>query len=89
MTTATTLGRFGHHPDPAIDFCVEVEALEGMAIDARCGCGLADVSEVALRIAAAMTFRVGGDECAVRAKALLRRLERQVGSPTEYADYCI
>ncbi|MFG1304217.1 hypothetical protein V5F34_08760 [Xanthobacter autotrophicus] len=23
-----TLGRFGHHPDPAVDFCLEVEVRE-------------------------------------------------------------
>ena len=24
------LGRFGHHPDPATDFAVEVDAIEGL-----------------------------------------------------------
>lgn len=31
---ASQLGFFRHHPDPSTDFCVEVEAVEGMAWDA-------------------------------------------------------
>jgi hypothetical protein len=27
--------KFGHHLDPAIDFCVEVEELQGMACNRR------------------------------------------------------
>jgi hypothetical protein len=67
------LGRFGHHPDPANDFCVEVEVIEGLAYDESVGAKVGgDLSE---RIARAMTFRVGGDEIAVRAKATLRKIE--------------
>ncbi len=25
---------FGHHPDPAVDFCVEVDEIEGMTFNA-------------------------------------------------------
>lgn len=34
MTEQETLGRFGWHPDPVIDFEVEVEALQGAIFDA-------------------------------------------------------
>lgn len=67
------LGRFGHHPDPAIDFCIEVDCLEGLAHDV--GCKLADRVEVSKRISSAMTFTVGGDAHAVAAKGRLRELE--------------
>lgn len=74
-------GRFGHHPDPACDFCIEVETLEGMLFDAKHGIA-ADVGgpplavpDVLARIRRAMDFRVGGDPIAVQAKAVLRRLE--------------
>lgn len=33
MSDTQTLGRFGHHPDPAIDFCVEVEEIEAIWTD--------------------------------------------------------
>lgn len=69
-----TLGRFGHHPDPAIDFCVEVEEIEALVCDATNGirdCG----SEAVHRIGRAMDFRVGGDQGAVDAKGRLRELE--------------
>lgn len=33
MATAEILCRFGHHPDAAIDFCIEVEVLQGMIFD--------------------------------------------------------
>ncbi|NEU14030.1 hypothetical protein G3T14_18115 [Methylobacterium sp. BTF04] len=67
------LARFGHHPDPANDFCVEVEVIQGMAHDESVGVPVAgDLSE---RIARAMTFRAGGDEIAVSAKGILRKIE--------------
>jgi hypothetical protein len=73
------LGRFGHHPDPAIDFCVEVETLQGELFDIACGLteGRMSVSELGRRIEAAMTFTVGGDQNAIDAKDLLRALERE------------
>lgn len=74
------LGRFDHHPDPAIDFCIEVEELEGMAYNVSVG--LDERQSVARRINRAMEFVVGGDPGAVVAKGLLRELERQVGRPT-------
>lgn len=68
-----TLGRFGWHPDPAIDFCVEVDAIEGLVYDAKVG--LVERKLVEDRIFRAMTFGVGGDERAVAAKNALRRAE--------------
>ena len=63
------LAQFGHHPDPAIDFCIEVEALEGMAYDRSVGLPAPQFAE---RVERALQFRVGGDEGAVAAKNLLR-----------------
>jgi hypothetical protein len=38
VTTATEkLGRFGHHPDPVVDFCVEVDIIEGLIADVDAG----------------------------------------------------
>ncbi len=67
------LGKFGHHPDPAIDFCVEVDCLIGMEYDARVG--LIPKEEFEKRYDRAMDFRVGGDQCAVAAKQALRKLK--------------
>lgn len=36
------LGKFGHHPDPVVDFEVEVDALTGMDHDVRVGVADAD-----------------------------------------------
>lgn len=86
-TTAESIGRFGHHPDPAIDFCIEVDALEGMAIDVRAG--LDDAEAFKARLSRALEFRVGGDEGAVRAKDALRKLAAEAfaaeSPPDEYA----
>lgn len=75
-TTTEKLGRFNHHPDPAIDFCVEVETLEGMVYDAQVG--MTPAAPVFERIDRAMSFRVGGDLNAIAAKDTLRRIERQL-----------
>lgn len=77
-------GRFGHHPDPATDFCVEVEAIEGYHYDAQRG--LSKPGEpprqidpaFRVRVNAAMDFVVGGDPVAVRAKAILRQIYKEV-----------
>lgn len=66
------MGRFGHHPDPAIDFCVEVEAIEAEVADRAAG--LVPTTDLPKRIEAALSFRVGGDKAAIQAKAALRRL---------------
>lgn len=65
------LARFDHHPDPAIDFCIEVEELEGMAYDRSVGMPAPDFES---RVEKALDFRVGGDQWAVAAKAALRTL---------------
>lgn len=79
-TAGQQLARFGHHPDPAIDFCEEVEQLESIAANARMGLtGFGheeDRETLDARIGRAMTFRVGGDANAVQAKATLRELEK-------------
>jgi hypothetical protein len=68
---------FGHHPDPAIDFCVEVEEIQSIAHDRSIGFANPDDSKLEDRIFRAMQFNVGGDEGAVSAKALLRQLEAE------------
>lgn len=81
-----SFGRFGHHPDPAIDFCVEVESLESIAENARLGLtGFgheADYATLDQRIEYAMQFRVGGDDGAVIAKQALRELAKARGFST-------
>ena len=64
------LGLFGHHPHPAIDFCVEVDAIEGRVYDARHG--LTPFKPVEERVFKAMQFRLGGELVAVQAKERLR-----------------
>lgn len=71
-----TLGRFGHHPDPAIDFCIEVEELESIVIDKEHSLRT-DEPVPTERIERAMTFRVGGDSGAVEAKRILRYIEKR------------
>lgn len=70
------LGRFDHHPDPAIDFCIEVEELTAMAYNRRVG--FDPEPDLERRVERAMDFRVGGDTNAVIAKEILRAIEREV-----------
>ena len=74
--TEARLGRFDHHPDPAIDFCVEVEVLQGLVYEAQFG--MIPAAPVFERIDRAMSFRVGGDLHAIAAKEMLRSAERQL-----------
>lgn len=67
------LERFGHHPDAAIDFCIEVECLQGLAFDVRHG--LMPMNDLPQRLGRAMNFRVGGDLQAIGAKQALREIE--------------
>lgn len=64
---------FGHHPDPAIDFCTEVDAIEGEMIDRAAG--LTPTMDIAARIERAMQFKVGGSASCVVAKSDLRKLD--------------
>lgn len=93
------LARFGHHPEPAIDFCIEVEELESIAASAKLGLTGFDHEEdratLAERIAKAMLFRVGADENCVVAKQALRKLEDSLrpqccfcGGPSPNGDPC-
>lgn len=78
-----TLGRFGHHPDPAVDFCLEVEVIQGEAENHRLGftAGTPSRDEMAARIERAMAFRAGGDVGAVAAKQTLRKIEADFKTP--------
>lgn len=69
------LGRFRHHPNPAIDFCVEVEELTSIATDRRLGVSNPDNGSLERRVQRAMEFRVGGDLNAIDAKGTLREIE--------------
>lgn len=76
------LGRFSHHPDPAIDFEIEVECLQSRLFNAKGGFSKPGtkpetIAEVFTGIQRAMDFRVGGDPGAVNAKRILRDLERE------------
>lgn len=72
------LGRFRHHPDPAIDFCSEVDFLEGRVRNVQCGMDTKE--DVAKEIFTAMKFRAGGDVRAIKAKDRLRDLESTLNS---------
>lgn len=78
------LGRFGHHPDPVTDFCVEVESLYGMAYDRQTKFGAHP--DFHGRFDRALDFRVGGDPVAVAAKNDLWDLDRLIraGAPITY-----
>lgn len=67
------LGRFDHHPDPAIDFEVEVEELIGMAYNRRVG--FDPEPDLDRRVERAMQFSVGGVPSCVSAKAELRKID--------------
>lgn len=82
MQTAERLGRFDHHPDPAIDFEIEVQSIEARLFDAMSGISKPgihpeSVADVLLAIQRALTFRVGGDPSCVSAKQALRLMEVQ------------
>lgn len=67
---------FGHHPDPAIDFCVEVEEIEAMACNRRIG--FDPEPDLDRRIERAMMFTVGGDAGAVQAKHSLQTIAHAI-----------
>lgn len=78
----TAVGRFGHHPDPAIDFEVEVDSLQAEISNKKLGfeCGTPSLEELNSRVTSAMGFIVGGDPSSVDAKATLRELERDLAA---------
>nr|WP_250808449.1 hypothetical protein [Neorhizobium tomejilense] len=80
MTETETLGRFGHHPDPAIDFCVEVEIIDSEWVNTKLGFenGTPGKAELRQRVDKAMQFRVGGDLNAIMAKSLLRMIDAEM-----------
>ena len=76
VTQEKALGRFGHHPDPATDFCVEVEELDAIVTDLEIGFpNPVSEREAIAREVRAMEFVVGGDLIAIQAKAHLRQIE--------------
>jgi hypothetical protein len=78
-TSAARLVRFGHHVNPALDFCIEVETIEGHLHDAQHDFPGKRIDDTFLdRIRTAMDFVVGGDPIAVSAKETLRRIHDEV-----------
>jgi hypothetical protein len=78
--SAEALGRFGHHPNPAIDFCVEAEILEAVVF----GIGFDflepdTVGGVKDRLTKALEFRVGSGLRATATTDLLRDCEAKLG----------
>lgn len=66
------LRRFRHHPDPAIDYCVEVEEIESILFDIEKGIlPLSEFDGLTDRVCFALQFQVGGDQNAVGARRLL------------------
>lgn len=80
MASTEQLGRFCLHPDPAIDFCVEVETIEGEWLNIQLGFenGTPSKTDLRQRVEKAMEFRVGGDLNAMAAKTLLRRIDSEM-----------
>lgn len=78
------------HPDPAINFVLEVDAIEQEIVDRKAG--LPATMDLAARIDRAMQFRVGGDCAAIAAKRDLRLIEAafkaaaQAASPARQED---
>jgi len=66
---------FGHHPNAANDFCIEVEELAAIMLDRENGFPNPDDGDLERRIDRAMLFRVGADAIAVDAKRTLREIE--------------
>lgn len=67
------LGKFGFHPDPAVDFCVEVDVLGAMVYDVHVG--LESRKKLEDRVFKALQFNVGGVPEAVAAKGRLRAID--------------
>jgi hypothetical protein len=73
------LARFGHHPDPADDYCVEVECLLGMECNRQVG--FDPEPDLERRVTRALDFKAGGSPYALVAREqlllLAERLEDQ------------
>jgi hypothetical protein len=69
-TSEERLGRFGHHPDPAIDFCIEVEELQSIHLNRMID--FENDPALETRVEKAIDFRVGADLNAIDAKRILR-----------------
>lgn len=65
--------KFDHHPDPAIDFCHEVQELDAMHVNRKLD--VHPEPDLEKRVERAMLFRVGGDLNAISAKWKLRDIE--------------
>lgn len=73
--TDANLGRFGHHPDPLTDFCVEADCIEGLENEVRAG--MADRAEVIRRAERALEFRCMSPE-GIAAKNVIRRMHEHL-----------
>ncbi len=68
--TSEALGRFGHHPDPVIDFEIEVCDIVGEIKNDLCG--IPPAFDIYEHVTKAFAFIVGGDLRAILAKDTLR-----------------
>lgn len=81
--TSEKLALFGHHPEPAIDFCIEVEALEGWAYELKVGMRndlksfWGHLSRL-LRFGREQANMIQADTCAPQALEAARGLEKLV-----------
>lgn len=81
------MGRFGHHPDPAIDFEIEVAEIESITESTHLGLTgpkhEADRAGLTRRIEVAMLFQVGGDPSCCAAKVKLCAIADAAPTPTQ------
>jgi hypothetical protein len=67
--------RFKHHPDPEIDFCVEVDELNAMWQDVQIGFE-PKFDDLCIRLERALRFNASGEDMnAVRATYALREMQ--------------
>jgi len=77
LALSTSCARFGHHPSPAVDYCIEVDQIMAIAYD--CKTGLASSIELRARFTTAISFVPGGDLFCILAKNQLRLLGLELG----------
>jgi len=80
MPHVETLGRFGHSPDPAVDFCVETEWIGNEWANTKAGFtnGTPPIEEIARRLNQALDAYVGNNQYAVAANCTLREIEAEM-----------
>ena len=77
-----TIGQFDHHEDLSIDFCLEVEAIEGILFDLehRIERPGVDADYLVARVKKALEFAVPADPDGEEARRSLAEIERAIGT---------